>query len=191
MHVCLGWMDNSRPHTLCNLSRFLQFCATVNCNYDDNVPRGFAWYNNNIQGTWFWLIYSINYYTNLACLHVWNVLLPNFYYYFNKWENVIRAIKMLKIEEIFQVISINVIQWEHSLMTWRNLRVLKLWYCLFKDGNSKLLSSHLPPFTTAMDAKTFGANSDTILQNTQYNNTLMLYKVCKLLAAFETIFWKA
>ena len=39
----------------------------------------------------------------------------------------IRAVKVLKIEEIFQVISINVKRWEHSLMTWKNLRGLKLW----------------------------------------------------------------
>ena len=43
------------------------------------------------------------------------------YYYYYIW-----AITVLKIEEIFQVISINVIRWEHSLMTWKNLRVLKL-----------------------------------------------------------------
>ena len=33
---------------------------------------------------------------------------------------------MLKIEEIFQVISINVKRWEHSLVTWKNLR---FWNC--------------------------------------------------------------
>ena len=43
----------------------------------------------------------------------------------------IRAVTVLKIEEIFQVISINVKRWEHSLMTWENLRVLKLWPYVF------------------------------------------------------------
>ena len=49
---------------------------------------------------------------------------------YDKAYSIIRAITVLKIEEIFQVISINVIRWEHSFMTWKNLRVLKLWYCL-------------------------------------------------------------
>ena len=38
---------------------------------------------------------------------------------------------MLKIEEIFQIISSSVHACEHSLMTWKNLRVLKLRHCLF------------------------------------------------------------
>ena len=41
---------------------------------------------------------------------------------------------MLNIEEIFQVISINVKRWEHSLMTWKNLRVLKLWPSVLLQG---------------------------------------------------------
>ena len=45
------------------------------------------------------------------------------------------AIRVLKIEEIFQVISINVIRWKHSLMTWINLRVLKLWPSVYLREN--------------------------------------------------------
>ena len=39
---------------------------------------------------------------------------------------LIRDVTRLKIEEIFQVISTNVHTHEHSLMTCKNLRVLKL-----------------------------------------------------------------
>ena len=45
------------------------------------------------------------------------------------------VVTVLKIEEIFQVISINVKRWEHSLMTWKNLRVLKLWPSVIRRVN--------------------------------------------------------
>ena len=45
--------------------------------------------------------------------------------------HLIRANTVLKIEEIFQVISMMFSRWEHSLMTWKNLRVLKLWPSVF------------------------------------------------------------
>ena len=45
-----------------------------------------------------------------------------------KW---IRAATLLKIEQIFHVISTSVHACEHSFMTRKNLKVLKLWHCLF------------------------------------------------------------
>ena len=68
----------------------------------------------------------------LPCILFYFYLLLFIFIYF------IRVATVLKIEEIFQVISINYNAREHSLMTWKNLRVLNCDQLYSKCGHNAI-----------------------------------------------------
>ena len=88
---------------------------------------------------------------------------------------IIRAITELKIEEIFHVISINVIRLEHSLMTRKifgfetvTLRINNA--CILKQSQA---SGRMQEFRDQVDLSTASIRSERLQYGQIFNNIIM------------------